>query len=218
MPSPGVAAADAPDSLAGAAQGAIDRDGLDEILRAGGFEATATDWPAKKVKGRRNHHLVEAGQQDEKELHASRLLLWLHEICFVKQPLPFFLQLLGISLRRAVTGDNDEPVSVPDFLSGSVNDTPHEASESISGDRVAQFPRGDEPQFEGFIELVVRKETQDEVFAPNGLTGLPDPLEIRPASNSPAAGELHGPGVGTRRGLFQPLRRPTSPDKDYLPC
>ena len=218
VPPPRIATADAPDSLAGAAQGAIDRHGLNEILRAGGFEPASTDGPTKEVEGRRNHHLVEAGQQDEKKLHTSRLLFWLREICFVQKPLPFFLQLLGLDLGCAVTGDNDKPMSVPDFLSGSVNDTSQEASKSVSSDRVAQFPGGDEPQFERFIELVVRKKTQNEVFAPNGLTGLPDSLEIRPASDSPAAGEFHGPGVGIRRGLFQPLRRPTSRVKGYLPC
>ena len=79
----------------------------------------------------------------------------------MQKPLPFFLQLLGPDFGRAVTGDNDKPVSVPDFLPGSVNDTSQEASKSVSSDRVAQFPGCDEPQFERFIELVVRKKTQN---------------------------------------------------------
>jgi len=69
MSSPGVAAQDAVESLHASAKGPIGRDGIDKILRTTGSESAAAAWSTKKMKGRRNHDLVDPNEKNQHDLH-----------------------------------------------------------------------------------------------------------------------------------------------------
>ena len=68
-----------------------------------------------------------------------------------------------------MASNNNQPVPVRDFFSGPVNDSPHEASESISSHGISEFTRGDKAQLKRFWQIFVSEIAQDEVLPSNGL-------------------------------------------------
>ena len=72
LTAPGIATQDPLDPLPRTAQGTVHGDRVDEILRTGREKSAPAKGAAKKVERRRNHHLVDADEEDKDPFHSGR--------------------------------------------------------------------------------------------------------------------------------------------------